>query len=450
MPSSTKAKINLPMKKFILLKIINPFLAWSAKGVIAKNKPIIIGVTGSVGKSSTKEAIYYVLKNKFPVVRNKGNLNNETGLPLAIISNIDPKGSLIKWLRVFAQSLYLKMVRSKNYPKVLILEMAVDRPGDMQYLNQIAQSNIAVITSIGITHLLYFKNQKQILKEKLEITKPVKKNGLVILNYDDPSLRPLKKTLTKPALTYGFRKGADILATDLKIGYSPELGEGVSLAQGVSFRISYRTIFLPVKLNHIISKAQVYSALAAIAVGIHFGMNLVEITRALKQFRSLPGRMQLIRGKKSCIIIDDTYNAAPNSVKMALEVLALIKSRKKTIILGDMLELGHLEESSHREIARLIHPVSDKIILVGKRTIFTHKELKKLGFPKDKIFHFRLASDLSRKILDIITKGEVILIKGSQGMRMEKIVEALLPKKAKKSKLVRQDKYWKKKGVKEV
>lgn len=437
------------MKDFLLKKILLPLLAGIAKRVVAKNKPIIVGVTGSIGKSSTKEAIYTVLKSKFRVRRSLGNLNNEIGLPLSIISDIEPKKKPLKWLKICWQALRGCFLADKNYPEILVLEMAVDRPKDMDYLISIASPRIAVLTGIGISHLEFFKKPKNILKEKIKIAKNLDKNGLLIVNHDDPLLRPLKKNFSKPIVSYGFRKGADVLAKDLKIGYNEELGEGVSLAKGSTFQINYQTVFMPVKLPYIISKAQIYSALAGIVVGLHLGMNLVETTEALRGFKSLPGRMRLIKGKNGNLIIDDTYNAAPASVRSALEVIALIKSRKKVIILGDMLELGDISQYEHGSLAGNLASVADKVILVGQRTLETHKKLIALGFPKDRIVHFKISTDAVAKVESLVGKGAVVLIKGSQGLRMEKISEVLVSDKSLKE-LPRQDKSWKKKPVKEV
>lgn len=437
------------MRKFALNKILVPVLAFLARRIIKLNRPLVIGITGSVGKSSTKEAVYAVLKDKFKVKKNKGNLNNELGLPLSIISDIEPKSSFLKWMKVFSKGIALAIKKNRTYPKILILEMAVDRKNDMDYLMSVVEPKIAIITDIGVSHLEFFKDEKQILKEKAKIWKSIPKNGLAIFNYDNFYLRNYKKKIDKPSLSYGFRPGSDLLAEDLKIGYSKELGEGVNIACGVSFRISYKTISLPVVLPKIISKAQVYSALSAVAVGLHLNMNLVEICDKLKDFAPLPGRMRLIRGKRGNLIIDDTYNSAPNSLKSALETLALIKSRKKTVILGDMLELGKIEKNAHKDISKLIFPIAKKIILVGNRTLETHRELRKLSFPKDKIFHFRTVDGLVSKINEIVGQGELILAKGSQGMRIEKAIEPLVPEKSKKL-LPRQDKYWKKRKVKEV
>jgi len=437
------------MKQFFLQKILTPYLSWCARGIITKNKPLVVGITGSVGKSSTKEAIDCILKNRFRVRKSIGNLNNEVGLPLTIICDKNPKGNIWEWFLVILQGFFLTLKKSKNYPKILILEMAVDRPGDMEHLVSIAPPKIGVITDIGVTHLEFFRDEKKILQEKAVLVNNLPPDGLAILNYDNVHLRSYAKSFKKPVFTYGFRDGADVRATNLKIGYSKDLGEGVNLAKGTSFRASYKTIFLPIELPKIISKTQVYSTLAAIAAGIQLGMNLVEISEQLKKFNPLPGRMCLLRGKKGKIIIDDTYNAAPNSVKSALEVLALVKSKKKTVILGDMLELGGIEEKAHQNLAKFIYPVAGKVILVGQRTVATHKELRKLGFPKDKISHFRIVTHLLKKLPELIGKGEVILVKGSQGLRMEKAVEELVARKEKKY-LTRQDKYWKKKEVREV
>jgi len=436
------------MRNLFLQKILMPYLAWCARRIVAKNQPLVIGITGSVGKSSTKEAIYCVLRDRFRVRKSQGNLNNEIGLPLAVIGESDPRGNWLEWIGILAKGFLLAWKRTKGYPKVLILEMAVDRPGDMKYLVNLAPPKIGVITDVGVTHWEFFNDEKKILREKSILVKNLPADGLAVLNHDNPQLRRFAKTFTRPVLSYGFRPGADILASDLKIGYAPDLGEGVNLAKGASFRVSYKTIFLPIELPNVISQTQVSSALAATAVGIHLGMNLVEIGKNLKDYQPLPGRMRLLRGKRGNLIIDDTYNAAPNSTRAALEILALVKSRKKTVILGDMLELGELEEKSHRDLAKFIYPVANKIILVGKRTAAAHKELRKLGF-QDKIYHFHLVTNLVPKLPGIIGKGEVILVKGSQGLRMEKAVEKLVIKKE-LSKLTRQDRYWKRKPVKEV
>ena len=437
------------VKQLFLNKFLIPCLAWCARRIVKLNRPKIVGVTGSVGKSSTKEAIYLVLKSRHSVRKNLGNLNNEIGLPLAIIGNIDPKSNAIKWARVMARGLLMAFVKSRDYPKILVLEMAVDRPGNMKYLTSLAPPDVGVITNIGVSHLEFFKSQKGILKEKVQIYKLLPKDGLAVINNDDFYLRSIKNRLGTKVVSYGFRKDSDICAREVKIGNENELGEGVSLAQGTILRISFNTIFLPLELPNIISKAQLYAALAAAAVGIHFGMNLVEVAKALRDFCPLPGRAQLIRGKRGNLVIDDSYNSSPQSVKDALETLALVKSKKKTVILGDMLELGPMENSAHRELASLIRPVAKKAILIGKRTLLTQQELRRLGFPKDKIFHYKVSTEPDKQINRIIGSGEVILVKGSQGLRMEKITEQLVPKKE-WNRLPRQNTEWKSKPVKEA
>lgn len=438
------------MKKIIELK-----LKYISKIILDRYKPEIIGITGSVGKTSAKEAVYTVLASKFNARRNIKNYNNEIGLPLTIIGVDSPGSSIIGWGMVFLKALKLILVKDKNYPKILVLEMGVDRPGDMKYLNSIVKCKIGIITAIGPVHLEFFKSINNIQKEKGALIKNLAKHGRAILNYDDEKAMQTSKYTQAKILTYGFNEKADVRAQELVFSFdkSTNLSEletnktNMNNLAGVSFKLSYQGSAVPILLPNVIGYAAVYAALAGAAVGIAYGLNLVEVAQALREFKSPCGRMNLIRGIKNTLIIDDTYNSSPQASIIALDTISkipLVNGARRFAVLGDMLELGSMSEQGHKQVGR--HAVKskiDKLIVVGERARDISRGAIKAGMLKDNIFHFTQAKEAGKFIQDRINQGDLILIKGSQGIRMEKIVKEIMaePLRAKEL-LVRQDEQW--------
>jgi len=435
----------LNMKKLIQLK-----LKILAKIILAKYKPDIIGITGSVGKTSSKEAIYTVLASKFSARKNIKNYNNEIGAPLTVIGSESPGKSILGWFFVFWKALKLILIQDKNYPKILILEMGVDRPGDMDYLNKIAKSKTGVLTAIGPVHLEFFGTIENIQKEKGKLIEALPKSGWAVLNYDDKKVMRIARLSKAKILTYGFNSGAGVRARELVFNFSnlnePKESMAGKLA-GISFKISHNNSSANILLPNVIGRAAVYAALSAAAVGIAYGLNLTEIAEALSEFKSPTGRMNLIPGIKNTLIIDDTYNSSPQSLASALDMLnkiPLASGARKFAVLGDMLELGSVSEEEHRKAGRLVFESGiDKLIVVGERSRDIAGGAEKAGMLPDNIFHFAAAGDAGKFIQDRINEGDLILIKGSQGMRMEKIVKEIMsePLRAKEL-LVRQGEEW--------
>lgn len=428
------------MKKLIELK-----LKLFAILILAKYKPEVIGVTGSVGKTSTKEAIYCVLKKKYKVRRSVKNYNNEIGLPLTIIGTDSPGRNIVGWFLVFFKALRLILVKDKSYPQILILEMGIDKPGDMGYLTRIVQPHIGVLTYIGDVHLEFFKSRHHLIKEKSQLIKNLPKNGWSIINYDNKDSRRAKDLSQARVLLYGLEEGSDIRAQEIRFSYNElKSAEGI---KGISFKLSYQGSFTPVLLPQALGIGTVYAALAAAAVGAAKGMNLVEIGQALREFESPRGRMKVISGIKRTIIIDDSYNAEPASVRAALGALKQITVRegaRKLVILGDMLELGNSSEPAHRDLGRYVAKCGfDGLIVVGERSRDIARGAKEAGMEEEQVFNFADSPTAGRFIQDRIKPGDLILVKGSQGVRMEKIVKELMtdPLRAKEL-LVRQDKEW--------
>ena len=412
-----------------------------AKLVLKKYQPDVIGVTGSFGKTSAKEAIYTVLSPKFSVRQNIKNYNNEIGLPLTIIGAGSPGRSFFGWLGVFIKALFLLIWRQRKYPEILVLEMAVDRPGDMDYLTDLAPCKIGVVTGIGPVHLEFFKTIERIVKEKSVMISHLDKNGWAILNCDNEYVIEMDKLTRARIITYGISNHqADIQASQVVVSE----GEGGKIS-GLSFKLSYGGSTVPVLLPNILGEHLIYAALSAVAVGQVYNLNLVEMAQALKTFKAPKGRMNLIDGLKNTYIIDDTYNAGPDSALAALNVLGKISaSGKKFAVLGDMLELGYYTEAGHRQVgAAVFNNQIDYLITVGERAKFIASEAERQGLNRENIFSFSDVERVGRFVQDRINNVDFILVKGSQGMRMEKIVKEIMAEPQQASELlVRQDEEW--------
>ncbi len=432
------------MRRLIQLK-----LKVVSKMILAKYKPEVIGITGSVGKTSAKEAIYTVLKKKYNTRRNIKNYNNEIGVPLTIIGVDSPGKSIFGWAGVFFKAINLILFKDKYYPEVLILEMGIDRPGDMKYLTSIARCKIGVVTLIGPVHLEFFGSINNIQKEKGRLIEAVPKDGLSILNYDDEKTREINKMSKAKVLTYGLNEKADIRAQEINFSFDHNFDSvDFNNLDGISFKLTHRGSFVPVLLPIVIGKTAVYAALAGATAGIALGMNLVEIAEALKNFEFPRGRMNLIRGVKNTLIVDDTYNSSPQATLAVLEVFRRIpvtSSARRFAVLGDMLELGSYSEEGHREVGnRIAASKIDKLITVGERSRDVDRGAEEAGMSRNNIFNFDTAEEAGKFVQDRIKEGDLILVKGSQGMRMEKIVLEIMaePMRAKEL-LVRQDEQWK-------
>lgn len=436
-----------PQKLILTEKV----LGFMASLVLKKYNPRVIGITGSVGKTSTKEAVFSVLARYYRVRRNEKNYNNEVGLPLTVIGTESGESSLWGWLRVFLKWLAV-IILPVEYPEILILEMAADRPGDIKYLTDLVRPKIGIITDISGSHMEFLKDIEGIAKEKGDLVKFLGKDGVAILNADNIYAMKLKNQIKCPAVTFGFFDEADIQASDVHYNYAENGNENGKAVKGLSFKLNHKGTTIPMRLNNILAEHNVYAALAAVAVALEFKLNLVEIGTALEDF-SLPfGRMNLVSGIKNTIIIDDTYNASPVSTMAALDVMRNIKASRKIAVLGDMLELGKEMESGHRSVAKKFAGVGGDIFFaVGCRMQFAADELKKHNISEDRIFVFKNPMEAGRKLQEIIREGDLILIKGSQGMRMEMAVEEIMaePQRA-GSLLCRQTRSWKEKPWKEV
>lgn len=410
----------------MLKKIIQFKLKIFAKLVLRKYKPRIIGITGSVGKTSAKEAVYAVLSSRFHVRKNVKNFNNEIGVPLTILGEEESGGkNILKWLLIFFRAFTLIIKKDENYPETLILEMGADRPGDIKNLVDFVLPDIGIVTAVSEVHIEFFSNLKNIAKEKSGIIANLSKDGTAILCADDQLVYEMKDKTKAKVLTFGFSEIADLRALESVISIDAE--EGI---RGYNFKLSYEGSIVPVLLPGVLGEHQIYAALVGAACGIVYGMNLVQISESFQKYRAPKGRMSLIAGIKHTQIIDDTYNASPKATIEALNTIKKIpvaEGAEKFAVLGDMLELGDYSDEGHSMVGKKVAEVGiGQLITVGHSALKIAAGAREGGMGEGQVFTFDHIDAAGKFLQERIKEGDLILVKGSQGMRMEKIVKEVM------------------------
>ncbi|HAO64641.1 TPA: hypothetical protein DCQ44_01525 [Candidatus Taylorbacteria bacterium] len=425
-------------------KIIVSILQFEARQVINKYKPKIIAVTGSVGKTSTKDAIFSVLSPSRHIRKSEKSFNSEIGVPLTILGCDNAWNNPIGWLSNIMHG--LSLIISKNeYPDWLVLEVGADRPGDIKSLTGWLKPDLTVVTRFGKTpvHVEYFKNREDLIQEKAYLVRALRRDGKAILNYDDEDVRAFGEYTESSKIFYGFDGGV-IKASHYHV-LTEQTGKG-NFPAGIGFFVDYAGTPLALELFGSLGKHHVYPALAALAVGYAQGLSPEEVQAGLRAHVPPLGRMHLIDGIKGSLIIDDTYNASPVATIEALHTLqTLEKVTRKIAMLGDMMELGAHSSEAHREIGALAAHSCDILVAVGVRSRRIAEAAMDEGLSEKNVYQFDEAQEAGVFIQNLIMEGDIILVKGSQSIRMEQAVKEIMlePEDAGKL-LVRQDEEWSK------
>ncbi len=452
--------------KDIVKKIIIWKINFIAQIYLWRFKPLIIAVTGNVGKTSTKEAIAVVVGRIKKVRSGKGNLNNEFGVPLTIVGDwiddyYEGGNTLWFWIKVLFLS-FFGWFFVRNYPEVLVLEYGADKPGDIKKLARKYKPHVSVVTAVGEipVHVEFFSGPEELAREKRKLVEVLGPTDFAVLNFDDLTVLEMKDKTRAKVHTYGFGDGAMVQASNLNVRTDEHgfpVGLGLKIQQGESF--------VPVRIDGSLGKSQGYAATAAATIGLIFGMNLVQISEALSEYTGPKGRLKILKGIKNSVIIDDTYNASPASTHLAIETIAGLRlgvgSRRggdptswdatkagnsvgprKIAVLGDMLELGRYTIEAHEQAGNFLKNDFDILVTVGSRAKFIAESAEN-QMPAENIHKFETSDEAKLKVKQLIREGDLVLVKGSQGMRMEKIVEEIMAEPQKKKELlVRQSKKW--------
>lgn len=345
----------------------------------------VTGVTGSVGKTTTKESVAAALATKYVVLKNEGNLNNEIGLPLTL----------------------LKL--NQSHQKA-VLEMGMYALGEIKALCDIAQPKTGVVTNVGPTHLERLGSLERIAEAKAEVVESLPSDGVAILNGDDSRVRAMGDFTQAKVLLYGMDPAFDVWASDIESG-------GL---EGIRFRL-HRAGHSTLVDSPLPGYHSVHTALAAAAVAFAHGFELGEVVEALRH-RGAPLRLLVRRGVKGCTIIDDTYNASPASTLAALDLLAELKGRR-IAVLGDMLELGSFEVEGHRQVGRRAAEAVDRLIVMGERSRMIGEEA--IGCGLKEVEFAESNEEVADRLKELLTPCDYVLVKGSRSMAMEQIVERI-------------------------
>ncbi|MDH7601993.1 MAG: UDP-N-acetylmuramoyl-tripeptide--D-alanyl-D-alanine ligase [Armatimonadota bacterium] len=357
----------------------------------AKFTPVVIGVTGSVGKTTTKEMIAAVTAPLGLVLKNPGNFNNEIGLPLTLFG------------------------LSKEH-KTAVLEMAMRGPGQIAYLADIAKPQIGVITNIGLAHIELLGSLDAIADAKAELLEALPEHGAAVLNADDAYFDSFQRRTKASIISFGESPNADVRLTEVSADEYGCCTFEVCTPRGkLKARIS-------VPGEHIVR-----NALAAIAVGEILQVPHEAIESALTQFQPPEKRCNVTTTKSGVVVIDDTYNASPASVLSALRTLRMMQGGRKVAVLGDMLELGGAAHDAHLNVGRAVNELGlDVLIAVGNLAKLISQGAADSGFPPQHIYEFENSQQAAAHLPGFVHLGDVVLVKGSRAMKMERIVEALL------------------------
>jgi UDP-N-acetylmuramoyl-tripeptide--D-alanyl-D-alanine ligase len=347
----------------------------------------VIGITGSVGKSTTKELVAEVLEQRYSTLKNPGNLNNEIGLPISLL------------------------MLSEGH-RAAVLEMGFYVPGEIAMLCDMALPQVGVITNVGTVHAERAGSQEAIARGKAELVESLPADGVAILNYDDPWVREMASKTRAKVFFYGLDPRADLWADEVT---------GLGL-EGIRFRLHYGNETLHVRVP-LIGRHSVHTALRAAAVGLAEGLSWEEVIRGLRSGHSQL-RLVAVRTENGALLLDDTYNASPESTLAALNLLDELDGRK-IAVLGDMLELGPYEVRGHEMVGVRAAEVVDELVTVGELGRIIAVSALKSGLPESAITLLATTQEAIRHLEPYLQKEDVVLVKGSRGMRMDRIVAAL-------------------------
>jgi UDP-N-acetylmuramoyl-tripeptide--D-alanyl-D-alanine ligase len=378
-----------PPETCLLIAVDDPLMAVQRLAVYHRRQltPTVVGITGSVGKTSTKEVTAAVLSRRYRTLKSKRSFNSEATLPTTLL-------------------------RLTPDHQVAVLEMGMWAPGEIRFLAELARPRVGIVTNVGPSHLERMSSIEAIANAKAELPESLPADGWCILNADDPRVAAMAARTQAEVITYGFAPEADVRA---------DAYTSFGLA-GIAFDVHHAGSTVSLRLP-LIGRHTIYTALAAVSAGLMLGMSWPEIVEGLSDPEAQP-RVKIVAAPDGVTLIDDTYNAAPASVLAALEILAGVSGRRFAV-LGDMLELGAAEEQAHHEVGRHAAGVVTLLVTVGRRAAWITEAAHAAGLPSGQIITCATKEEAVVALRPLLRQGDYVLIKASRGMELEHVVTAL-------------------------
>lgn len=460
-------------------KIVLTIITWQARIIIKKNNPIIIGVTGNLGKTSTKDFIFNALKNNLKdkegdtlVLSSKKSMNSEFGIPLTILEEESGWNNPLLWLKIVIDG--FARIFEKAHFKYLILEVAADFPGDIKSICTYIKPDIAVLTGFAEVpvHIEFFGGDRErLVREKKYLVDAIKSGGTFIYNLDDKDCVKTAEELKQEILinnrnvnlkSYSIKNHeADIFAKKIDLVLTKS-ENGIQKLSGVHADLKFKGgEEKKIEINGVVGDAIVYSLLPSLLIAQEFNIDLDKAIQDIQNTKRTNGRMRILDGFYNSIIIDDTYNSSPKAVENGIDTIKKLDIEKKKIfVLGDMLELGEFTKTEHERIGTLVANNCDILITSGIRAKLIAESAIKSGMSGENVYITSNSLEAGKELLRILEDlkeedfkngktekeigGNLIFVKGSQGGRMEKVVQMILADHHDSNvDLVRQDKAWK-------
>jgi UDP-N-acetylmuramoyl-tripeptide--D-alanyl-D-alanine ligase len=389
-------KISIPQKDFVLIQVDDTLKALQklSQKALQEMQVKIVGITGSIGKTTTKEFTFTLLEGKFKVLKSEGNFNNHIGLPLSI----------------------LKLEKDHD---IAILEMGMNHPGEISLLTQLAPPDMAVITNVKPVHLEFFDTLEDIALAKKEMLDGLKKSGIAVLNADDPFVQKIAEKWEGETIQFGLSSRCNIRAENIEI----------SGLKGMNLELVYkqekRSMTLP-----FFYKSYLYNFLAAAAVASIFQISPDEILAQTQKLKPYSMRGEFFQLKNNILLMDDSYNSNPAALEEALQDLSNLQAERKIAILGDMLELGKKGSDYHFQAGMQAGKWGwDILATIGPLSIHMAEGARNSGMQQDQIFSFKDSDEAADWIDTFLKDGDFVFVKGSRGMKTEKVVNKIKRKR---------------------
>jgi UDP-N-acetylmuramoyl-tripeptide--D-alanyl-D-alanine ligase len=427
------------MKEF-LKKIVTSIITYEAKRALKKYKPKIVVVVGSVGKTTTKDSIYTVLKDSFYVRKSLKSFNSELGVPLTILGLQNAWTNPILWMKNIIEGAVVVLLKNK-YPEWLVLEVGADHPGDIRKVADMLKVDVIVLTRLPDVpvHVEYFDSPQAVIDEKLSILDALKEEGAVVINADDEKLQKVRDTFGKQKIV-SFGLGTNHTVGASHVGIMSKNKRPV----GTRFHLRLNDKDIPLELTGVLGKQHIYPNLAAAAVGNVLGVEENHIVESFRTHSPAPGRMRVLPGVKDTTIIDDTYNSSPVAVEEALNVIEQVHcDGRKIVVLGDMMELGKFSIEEHKRVGKRVAEVADILLTVGFRARDIAEGALQYKMHGSKIFQYDDVERCGKELEHMLEAGDVVLLKASQSIRMEKAVKEIMKEPLRAKELIaRQEVEW--------